>query len=89
LVVSLTLPGRPLGEEVEISGLGVVRNGESVDVGEDKQLIFQAFHGRSLLEAFEHDATVTVTEKKVEKELPKPKARARADTSEQVKEVKE
>jgi len=87
LVVSLNLPGRPLGEEVEISGLGVVKNGGSIDVSDDAQIVFQAFHGRSLLDAFEHDSLITVAEKKVE--APKLKAKAKADATEPAKEVKE
>lgn len=92
LFVSVNLPGRPEGDEVEVPGLGVVANGNLLVVNDNEQVLFQAFHGRSLSEAFEESPIVSVSKddpRKTEEDIkagPKPRATAKK-TSGQTEEV--
>lgn len=60
LTVTIDFPQYPPGHEIGVQGLGVVKNGESIEVGEEQEQAFLSVQGRTVKTAFEGAEGVTV-----------------------------
>jgi hypothetical protein len=60
LTLKMEMDAFPAGYEFAINGIGVVKNGETVEISEDQERDFVAYHRKSVPDAFEGSGTFTV-----------------------------